>query len=206
MFGKSEDYPKEFHTSKCEIIDLDSYDKTEFVSTLYELRRSKGMTIENAQTLLEDPVYFAMMMLKCGLADGVVAGAKYSTADVLRPALQIIKTKPSKKIVTGSMLMIKEGVRPLLFGDVSLIVDPTAEELAEIAIDNAELMEKLLGQTPKVAMLSYSTLGSAKGEKVEKVQSATRLAQANSKYFIDGEMQVDSALDLSTAKKKQSRR
>ncbi len=202
VFGKPSDYGEEFRSQKCTIIDIDSYDKSDFINKLFELRKSKGMTIEEATRLINDPIYFSMMMLKDNMADGVVAGAMYSTADVLRPALQIVKTKPEKKIVTGNMLMLKEDESPLVFGDVSLIVNPTAEELSEIAVDNAEFMDKVVGFEPKVALLSYSTLGSAKSEMVDKVDLATKLAQGKSKYLIDGEMQVDSALDVATAKKK----
>jgi len=203
VFGKQEDYPVEYNNSKCKVIDIATYEKRdEYINLLYELRKAKGMTIEQATNLINEPIYFAMMLLKDNMADGVVAGAKYSTADVLRPALQIIKTKPDKKIVTGNMLMLKEDADPLVFGDVSLIEKPTVEQLAEIAIDNAEFMEKVVGVEPKVAMLSYSTKGSAKSEMVDLVAEATKIAQSNSDYMIDGEMQVDSALDIATAKKK----
>jgi phosphate acetyltransferase len=165
------------------------------------MRKAKGLTLEEAKKLIQQPIYFAMMLVKNGLADGVVAGAKYSTADVLRPALQIIKTKPDKKIVTGGMLMLKDNENPLFFGDVSLVENPTSEQLAEIALGNAEFMQKVLNVEPKVAMLSYSTKGSAKHEMVDKVRVATELAK-NRGFMVDGEMQVDSALDLATAQKK----
>ncbi len=203
VFGDEADYSEEFKHANCRIIDIATFDKKdEYINMLYELRKAKGMTIEQATSLINEPIYFAMMLLKDGQADGVVAGAKYSTADVLRPALQIIKTKPDKKIVTGNMLMLKEDCEPLVFGDVSLIEKPTVEQLAEIAVDNAEFMEKVVGVEPKVAMLSYSTKGSAKSEMVDLVAEATKIAQSNSNYMIDGEMQVDSALDIATAKKK----
>lgn len=203
VFGDEADYSEEFKCDNCRIIDIATFDKKdEYINMLYELRKAKGMTIEQATSLINEPIYFAMMLLKDGQADGVVAGAKYSTADVLRPALQIIKTKPDKKIVTGNMLMLKEDYEPLVFGDVSLIEKPTVEQLAEIAVDNAEFMEKVVGVEPKVAMLSYSTKGSAKSEMVDLVAEATKIAQSNSNYMIDGEMQVDSALDIATAKKK----
>ena len=203
VFGKANDYDKEIVKNKdCQIINIDYFDKLEdFANQLYEMRKAKGLTLEEAQKLVKTPIYFAMMLVKSGLADGVVAGAKYSTADVLRPALQIIKTKPGKKIVTGGMLMLKDEHNPLFFGDVSLVENPTSEELAEIALANAEFMEKVLGVEPKVAMLSYSTKGSAKSEMVDKVRTATELAQ-NKGYLVDGEMQVDSALNFATAKKK----
>ena len=202
VFGKPEEFPEEFNNPNCEIVDIQTNKyKEEFINQLYELRKAKGLTLEDAKRLLEQPTYFAMMMLKNNFADGVVAGAKYSTAEVLRPGLQIIKTKPGKNIVTGGMLMLKENENPLFFGDVSLVENPTSEELSEIALANAEFMEKVVGVEPKVAMLSYSTKGSAKSEMVDKVRLATELAQ-NKGYLVDGEMQVDSALDLATAKKK----
>ena len=203
VFGKKGDFSKEITTnSNCEVIDIANYANLEDMANgLYELRKAKGMTIEQARELIKTPTYFAMMLLKNNLADGVVAGAKYSTADVLRPGLQIIKTKPGKKIVTGGMLMLKEDSNPLFFGDVSLIENPTSEELAEIAIANAEFMQKVLDVEPKVAMLSYSTKGSAKHEMVDKVRLATELAQ-NKGFLVDGEMQADTALDVATANKK----
>ena len=168
---------------------------------MYELRKNKGLTIEQASELIKTPTYLAMMMLKNNMADGVVAGAKFSTADTLRPALQIIKTKPNKSVVTGCTIMIKEDVNPMVFGDVSLIENPNVEELKEIAVSTGEFMDKVLNIEPKIAMLSYSTKGSAKSEMVSKVQQAYNLAK-DCGYLIDGEMQVDSALDLATATKK----
>lgn len=203
VFGKETDFPKEITgNANCQIIDIENYAKLdEMTNELYELRKAKGLTMETAKELAKTPTFFAMMLLKNNLADGVVAGAKYSTADVLRPGLQIIKTKPNKKVVTGGMLMLKEECNPLFFGDVSLIENPTSEQLSEIAISNAEFMEKVLDIEPKVAMLSYSTKGSASHEMVNKVKHATELAQ-NKGYLVDGEMQVDCALDQATAQKK----
>ena len=203
VFGREENFPDEIKRNhNCEIIDIEKSDKfEEFSMQLFELRKAKGLTLNEAKQLVQQPMYFSMMMLKNNLADGVVAGAIYSTADVLRPGLQIIKTKPGKNIVTGGMLMLKEDEKPLFFGDVSLIENPTSEQLSEIAIASAEFFQKVVGVEPKVAMLSYSTKGSAKSEMVDKVRIATELAQ-NKGYLVDGEMQVDSALDLATAKKK----
>lgn len=203
VFGKANELPEIFSKSEnCMVIEIEKFNKlNEFVSQLYELRKAKGLTLEDAKKLVKEPTYFAMMLVKNNMADGVVAGAKFSTADVLRPALQIIKTKPGKKVVTGGTLMLKEDKTPMFFGDVSLIQNPTSEELAEIAIANAEFMQKVLDVEPKVAMLSYSTKGSAKHEMVDKVRIATELAQ-NKGFLVDGEMQVDSALDLATAQKK----
>ncbi len=203
VFGKINEYsPKVANNKNCQIIDIEQYaNLEEFTNQLYELRKEKGMTKQNAKKLILEPMYFSMMLLKNNLADGVVAGAKYSTADVLRPGLQIIKTKPNKKIVTGGMLMLKDGKEPLFFGDVSLIENPTSEELADIADANADFMKKVLSVEPKVAMLSFSTKGSAKHEMVDKVKVATELAQ-NRGFLVDGEMQADCALDVATAKKK----
>lgn len=203
VFGKEIDYPSIFKSENCQIIDMQTYEKLdELTSSLFELRKAKGMTEEDAKTYIQNPAYFAMMLLKNGLADGVVAGAKFSTADTLRPALQIIKTKPNKKVVTGNMLMVKKGFRPLVFGDVSLIEKPDSETLSEIAISNAEFMEKVVGVEPKIAMLSYSTKGSAKGEMIDLVTTATNLAKQKSNYKIDGEMQADTCFDEVVAKRK----
>lgn len=202
FFGKASEYDADFNSPNCTIIDIEHYARLdEFADCLYELRKHKGMTLETARELVKRPDYFSCVLIKLGLADGMVAGAKWSTADTLRPALQVVKTKPGKKVVTGVMLMTK-GDEQYVFGDVSLIENPTSEELSEIAIASAEFMDKVVGIEPKVAMLSYSTKGSAKSDMVDKVRIATELAQSKSNYTIDGEMQVDSALDLATARKK----
>ena len=202
VFGKKEQFDKDFYTPNCQIIEIDKFNRlNEFAEQLFELRKLKGLTLKQAKALVKQPDYFTMMLLKNNLADGAVAGACWTTANTLRPALQIVKTKPNKSIVTGAMLMIKEGKKPLVFGDVSLIENPTAENLAEIAISCAEFYKKVIGQ-PKVAMLSYSTKGSASSDMVAKVQQAVKLAQNKSKFLIDGEMQADSALNKQTALKK----
>jgi len=120
VFGKVEEYTDIFKKSQdCTIIDISKYDRLEeLAQALYELRKHKGLTVEQARDMIKSPDYFAMMLLKANIADGVVAGAKWSTGDTLRPALQIVKTKPDKKIVTGTMLMVKEGCEPLLFSDI----------------------------------------------------------------------------------------
>ncbi len=202
VFGKAEQFDKTFKDKNCQIIDIDSYNKTDFSKQLFELRQHKGMTRQKATALVKKPLYFAMMLLKNNLADGLVAGACNTTADVLLPALQIIKAKQNKSVVTGSTLMIKNDCKPLLFGDVSLIENPTTDQLAEIAISNAEFMQNVMHLTPKVALLSYSTKGSAKNEMVTKVADAVKIANENSNFLIDGEMQGDSALDKSTAYQK----
>ena len=203
VFGKDNEFGDTFKTKHCKIIDIEKFDKIdEFASQLYELRKHKGMTIEEANKLIKQADYFSMMLVKNNMADGVVAGAVWSTANTLRPALQIIKTKPDKKLVVGAMLMVKDGVEPLVFADISLNENPTSEQLSEIAISSAEFMDKVVGLTPRVAMLSYSTKGSAKSEMVDKVVNATNMAKSKSNYYIDGEMQADSALDTATAKRK----
>ena len=202
VFGKGEEFDKIFKTKNCQIIDIETSElKKKFSADLYALRKHKGLTKKEANSMVKTPIYFATMMLNSNMADGIVAGAKFSTADILRPALQVIKTKPGKNVVTGNMLMLKKGCEPMLFADVSLIENPTIEQLAEIAISNAEFMQNVLRIEPKVAMLSYSTKGSATSEMVDKVRNATELAK-KSNYKVDGEMQVDSALDIETAKRK----
>lgn len=202
VLGKAEQFDKSFKNKNCQIIDIDSYNKTDFSNQLFELRQHKGMTMQKATELVKKPLYFAMMLLKNNLADGLVAGACNTTADVLLPALQIIKAKQNKSVVTGSTLMIKNGCKPLLFGDVSLIENPTSDQLSEIAISNAEFMQNVMRLTPKVALLSYSTKGSAKNEMVTKVADAVKIANEKSNFLVDGEMQGDSALDKSTAYQK----
>ena len=203
IFGKSSEFSSKITNNKnCTIIDIENYENLNNLATqLYELRKHKGLSLEQAQEIIKNPAYFAMMLLKNNMADGVVAGAKFTTADTLRPALQIIKTKPGKKSVVGSMIMVKENEKPLVFADVSLIEKPDSETLAEIAVSSAEFMEKVLNIEPKVVLLSYSTKGSAESDMVDLVKKATEIAK-QSKYLIDGEMQVDSALDVATANKK----
>ena len=204
VFGTKSDFSSLLTKSPlCQIIDINTYEKLpEFTETLYELRKEKGLTKNQAQKLILNPIYFSMVMLHMGLASGVVAGASFTTADTIRPALQLIKAKNGKQLVTGSTLMIKENHPILLFGDVSLIEKPDEKVLSEIAIANAEFMDKVVGLDPKVALLSYSTKGSAVSDSVNCVQKATRLAKRHKKYAIGGEMQVDCALDEQTAKRK----
>ncbi len=203
VFGRREEFDKSFSSPLCQIIDIPNYKNlNSLAKKLYNIRKDKGITQDECNKLILNPSYFAVMLLQSGVADGIVAGAHWSTASTLRPALQILKTKKGKSKVTGSMLLVKNGCSPLLFGDVSLIENPDSALLSEIAISNAEFMQNVLDITPKVAMLSYSTFGSAKGEMVQKVKLATNLAQKNSKFYIDGEMQLDAALNKSIALKK----
>lgn len=206
VFGKQEEFPKEIVSSELvQIIDLDSYKEIDNMATaLYELRKNKGLTLEGAYDLLKRPIYVACMLLYFGYADGLVAGAKYTTGDTLRPALQIIKTEPGKSLVAGSVLLIREEApKTLLFCDASLNENPTAEQLVDISIGGAEFVKNVLNLEPKVAFLSYSTLGSAKNELVEKMQNACNLTKTKyPEYLIDGEMQFDCAVDETTARRK----
>lgn len=187
--------------SNAKIVDpQNSIQYEEYVNAFYELRKAKGMTIEEARKLMLDSTYFGMMMVKLGHADGLVSGAAHSTADTLRPALQILKTKPGTKLVSTFNVMVvpnceygKNGV--FIFADCGLNPKPNSEELAEIAISSAESFKLLLGEEPKIAMLSYSTYGSAKSEDVDKVNNATKIAkEKNPNLIIDGEMQLDAAI------------
>ena len=178
----------------------------DYVTCLAELRKSKGMTEEEARKLLtESNTYFAVMMVKKGDADGLVSGACHSTADTLRPSLQILKTKPGTKLVSAFFVMVVPDCSygengTFVFSDCGLNQNPTAEELAAIAESSAESFRFLVGKEPKVAMLSYSTMGSAKHDDVTKVQEATRIAKENNPdLLLDGELQLDAALVESVA-------
>ena len=184
-----------------EIIDPATSDKCAgYAAALYELRKAKGMTEEQAATLVKDPMYYGIMMVKLGDADGLVSGAIHSTGDMLRPALQVIKTKPGMKTVSSCFLMEcpnknygDNGV--MIFADCAVIPNPTAEELANIALGAADSARKLAGMEPRVAMLSFSTKGSAKHDNVTKVQEATRLAkEMDPELMLDGELQLDAAI------------
>ena len=193
---------KGLNVSGAKVIDPNTSDKlAEYVEKLVELRKSKGMTEEEAKKLLTtDYMYYACMMVKYGEADGVVSGACHSTANTIRPSLQIIKTKPGTKLVSAFFLMEvpnceygENGI--FVFSDCGLNQNPTAEELAAIAGSSAESFKMLTGKEPKVAMLSYSTMGSAKHDDVTKVQEATKIAKADyPELALDGELQLDAAL------------
>ena len=181
----------------------------EFTEKLYELRREKGMTIEEANNLLiNDYMYFACMLVKDGMADGVVSGACHSTSNTLRPALQILKTKPGVKLVSSFFLMVlsncnygDDGV--FLFADCGLEQNPDSEKLAAIAGTSAESFEMITGHKSRVAMLSHSTKGSAKHNDVDKVVVATNIAKKEyPQYLIDGELQLDAAIVPEVAKLK----
>ncbi len=189
--------------SNIKIIDIESSNKKEkYANKLYELRKNKGMTLDEASNLIEKPIYYGMMMLKDEekIADGLVSGAAHSTADTLRPALQILKTSPGTKLVSAFFVMCVPNCEygengTFVFGDCGLNQNPTADELAEIAISSAKSFKQLVKKEPKVAMLSYSTYGSAKSDLTEKVIEATRIVKEREKdLIVDGEMQVDSAI------------
>lgn len=187
--------------SGVEIIDYLNSDKMDlYAKELFELRKHKGITIEDAGKMLKDPLYYAVMMVKMGDADGMVAGSINSTADVLRPALQIIKTAPGIRVVS-SVFFIElptdeyghKGT--LIFGDCGVNPDPNAEELAAIAVSTARTAKQVALMEPVVALLSYSTKGSAVHPRVDKVIEATKLAkQMAPEFMIDGELQGDAAL------------
>lgn len=173
----------------------------ELVQSLYELRREKGMTLEGArELLLNDYMYYACMLVKTGRADGAVSGACHSTSNTLRPALQILKTKPDVKLVSAFFLMVVPECEfgdqgTFLFADSGLEQNPDPEKLAVIAGTSAESFRLLTGHDPIVAMLSHSTMGSAKHADVDKVVTATEIAKKNyPQYLIDGELQLDAAI------------
>jgi phosphate acetyltransferase len=191
------------------IIDPENNEKkTIYANLLYELRKNKGLTQEQAEQLVENPLYLACLMIKNGDADGEIAGAKNTTGDVLRPALQIIKTAPGISVVSGAFIMFtqtkqygKDGI--LVFADCAVMPDPNAKELAEIAVATAQTTRAIVGVEPKVAMLSFSTKGSAKHVLSDKMIEATRLAKEMAPDLqIDGELQADAALVPSVGKSK----
>ena len=172
-----------------------------YAEALYQLRRAKGLSREDAEALAADPMYYGILMVKLGDADGLVSGAMHTTGDMLRPALQIIKTKPGISVVSSSFLMNcpnralgEDGL--LVYADCVVVPCPTAKELAEIAVTAADTARVLCGiDEPRVAMLSFSTKGSAKHELVSKVQQATALAHEMAPaLLLDGELQLDAAL------------
>lgn len=189
------------------IEQIDNAQTLDLANKLYELRKNKGMTLEDAKDLLlNDPLYFAVMLVKDGIADAMVAGAINSTANVLRPALQILKTAPSAKLVSAVFVMVTQNKNfgydgTLVFGDCAINQNPTSEQLAEIAKSSADTFKKLIGAEPVVAMLSHSTKGSAKHADVDKVLNATKIIKdSNLDFDIDGELQLDAAIVDSVAK------
>ena len=193
-----------------EIIDPENSPKAaEYAGLLYELRKAKGLTKEQAEDLVKDPMYYGVLMVKAEDADGLVSGAVHSTGDMLRPALQIIKKRADAKVVSSAFLMDFPEDRfgnggLFVYSDCVVVPCPTAEELASITIQAAETAKKLCGiAEPKVALLSFSTKGSAKHELVTKVQQASALAKEMAPdLLIDGEMQFDAALIPEIGKQK----
>jgi len=194
---------------KATILDPQNYEKKEtYTNLLFELRKAKGMTIEQAANLAENPLYMGCLMIKNGDADGEIAGAQNTTGDVLRPALQIIKTTPGISVVSGAFLMFtkqkqygKDGL--LVMADCAVTPDPTASQLAEIAVATGNTVRALVEEEPQIAILSFSTKGSAKHPLVDKVIEATQLAQRlDPTMNIDGELQADAALVPSVGSQK----
>lgn len=186
---------------KATIIDPANNPRKEtYANLLFELRKAKGMTMEKAMTLAENPLYLGTLIIKNGDADGEVAGARNTTGDVLRPALQIIKTVPGVSVVSGAFLMFVPKAEygengTLIFADCAVMPNPNAQELAQIAVSTARTARDIAGIEPRVAMLSFSTKGSAKHEMVDKVVEATRLAKEMAPDLaIDGELQADAAI------------
>ena len=183
-----------------------SADAERYTDLLFELRKNKGLTREQAVELVKDPLYFGCLMIKAGDADGELAGARNTTGNVLRPALQIVKTQPGISVISGAMLMFckekaygEDGF--LLVADVAVMPNPTAQELAQIAVCTGRTMKNMIGIEPKVAMLSFSTKGSAQHEFVDRVVEATGMAQQMAPELkIDGELQADAALVPSVGK------
>ena len=189
--------------SGAKIIDPCNSEKyDEYVNLLYELRKNKGMTIENAKELVKNPVYYGMLMLKDEKsgADGLVSGAIHSTSDTLRPALQILKTAPGTKLVSAFFVMVVPDCEygsngTFIFADSGLNENPDAESLSEIAISSSKSFRQLVQKEPKIAMLSYSTYGSAKSELTQKMIDATNLTREKDKnLLVDGELQLDAAI------------
>ena len=196
--------PAQIDVEGVEVIDPATSDKREaYAAKLAELRAKKGMTYEQAYEQVADATYFGTMMIKMGDADGLVSGACHSTANTLRPALQILKTAPGTKLVSSFFIMCTPTTQygeqgTLLFADCGLNIAPSADELSEIAISSAATWKSLMSDEPVVAMLSYSTMGSAGGTTAELVQEATRLAKEKApELALDGDLQLDAALEAS---------
>lgn len=213
LIGKKDEIlenSKGLDISQATIIDPFTSSMTEdLIQELVEIRKNKGLTYDEARKLmLSDYAYFACMLVKTGHADGVVSGACHSTANTLRPALQIIKTKPGTMLVSAFFLMIVPNCQygdngVFIFADSGLVQNPSSEELAAIAASSADSFELLVGDEPIVAMLSHSTKGSASHPDVDKVVKAVKIAKENyPQYKIDGELQLDAAIVPKVAESK----
>lgn len=197
------------HIKHSTIVDPKHHEKKEYyIDMLVEIRKNKNLSYEKAARLIEDPLYLGVMMIKNGDADGEVAGAENATGDVLRPAFQIVKTLPGISVVSGAFLMIlsdksfgENGM--MVFADCAVHPDPTAEELAQIAVATGNTTRAIAGFKPRIAMLSFSTKGSAFHPMVDKVVEATKIArQMAPDMLIDGELQADAAIIAAIGKKK----
>lgn len=197
------------HIEKASLINpLDHPKKSIYAQLLYEIRKSKGLTLEQAGVLAENPLYLGCLMIKNGDADGEIAGAQNTTSNVLRPALQIIKTLPGISVVSGAFLMFvqdhsygADGI--LVFADCAVMPNPNAKELAEIAVATAHTTRALVGIEPRVSLLSFSSKGSATHELIDKVVEACRIAkEMDPDLLIDGELQADASLIPSIGKSK----
>ena len=194
---------------KATIIDPESWEKKDYYADmLFQIRQHKGLSKEEALKLVEDPLYLATLLIKDGAADGEVAGAMNATGNVLRPAFQIVKTLPGISVVSGAFIMIMKESHwgengMIVFADCAVHPDPDAKELAEIAVMTAQTTKAIVGAEPRVAMLSFSTKGSAKHPMCDKVIEATKLArEMNPELLIDGEMQADAAIVEAIGSKK----
>lgn len=199
----------EFDLSRAKVVDpRTAATREEYADALYELRKEKGMTREKALELMDDELYFGVMMVKLGHADGMVAGACHATGDVLRPCLQILKTAPGIKLVSSFFVMVVPDCEygehgTFIFSDCGLEVQPSEEGLANIAVNSARSWQTLIGGEPRVALLSHSSFGSAKNDDANKVVEATRMAKEMAPdVAIDGELQLDAAIVESIAKSK----
>ncbi len=212
LIGKEKEIKKlagDLDISKATIVDPEtSPDFEKYANAFYELRKAKGITLEKARETMKNDTYWGVMMVKMGAADGMVSGAIHSTADTLRPALQILKTAPGTKLVSSFFVMVVPDCEygsngTFVFSDCGLVENPTADELSEIALASAGSYKNLVGGDPRVAMLSYSSYGSAKSELTEKVIEATKLAkEKNPGLILDGELQADAAIVPSVGKSK----
>lgn len=192
-----------------QIIDPEKSDRLQaYIESFYELRKNKGMTIGKADKIVRDPLYFGTMMVKLNDADGMVSGAIHTTGDLLRPGLQIIKTAPGVSVVSSFFIMTVPGSSygdegMLLFSDCAVNPNPNESQLAEIAIQTSETARRVCNIEPRVAMLSFSTMGSADNELVDKVRNATEIARKRQPdLLIDGELQLDAAIVKKVADQK----
>ncbi|MCB9071396.1 MAG: phosphate acetyltransferase [Prevotellaceae bacterium] len=189
------------YINEATIVDPDENPNLDkYATLLYDLRKNKGMTLEQAVVLAKNPLYLGCLMIKAGDADGELAGAQNTTGNVLRPALQIVKTLPGVSCVSGALMLFSKEKQfgengMLMVADVAVMPNPTAEELAQIAVTTGQTMRAIAGTEPRIAMLSFSTKGSASHELVDKVTTATKLAQQMAPDMaIDGELQADAAI------------